>query len=144
MIGVVNTRKALEMARDVGLDLVEVSPNERPPVCKIMDYGKYKYLQKKKAHRSKKKQHVVHLKELRLRPKTEEHDVQIKINHAREFIENGDKVLVKVMFKGREMSHVEIGKEMLTHFAEELEDIAKVEKEATVQHRNMTIILAPQ
>ena len=111
MLGVMPTSKALEAAREAGLDLVEVAPNERPPVCKIIDYGKFKYTQKKKL--SKQKQHQVHVKEIRVRPKTGDHDIEVKVKRAREFLEHKDKVLVNVLFRGRELAHIDEGRRVM-------------------------------
>ena len=111
MLGVMPTSKALEAAREAGMDLVEVAPNERPPVCKIIDYGKFKYTQKKKL--SKQKQHQVHIKEIRVRPKTGDHDIEVKVKRAREFLEHKDKVLVNVLFRGRELAHIDEGRRVM-------------------------------
>ncbi len=111
MLGVMPTSKALEAARESGLDLVEVAPNERPPVCKIIDYGKFKYTQKKKA--SKQKQHQIHIKEIRVRPKTGDHDIDVKVKRAKEFLEHKDKVIVNVLFRGRELAHIDEGRRVM-------------------------------
>lgn len=140
-LGVVSRQEALEKARELGTDLVEVAPQADPPVCRLMNYGKYKYRQKKKTQQ---KQHVSQLKELRLRPKTDVHDLQTKIRQARKFLERKDKVLVNMMFRGRERAHTEIGREILLKFAQELEDIAKIEKGVTLDGRRMGLILAPK
>ncbi|MCI0512923.1 translation initiation factor IF-3 [candidate division KSB1 bacterium] len=139
-VGVVDTVKALELAEHSGLDLVEVSPKANPPVCKIMDYGKYKYELSKKEKIVKKRQQVILVKEIRLRPKIEIHDFDFKVKHARKFIEEGNKVKLTVMFKGREMAHLEFGKELLERFQMELSDVAKVEKSAQLEGRNMILI----
>lgn len=140
-VGVVSKEEAIAKAKSVELDLVEVAPEADPPVCRIMNYGKFKYKQKKKLHQ---KQHVVQLKELRLRPKTGEHDIQTKIRQARKFLENKDRVLINMMFKGRERAHAELGNEILKQIAEALEDIAKVEKDKISDDRRMGIILSPK
>ncbi len=140
-MGVINTSEAIEMARSLDLDLVEISPNASPPVCQIMDYGKYKYQQSKKEKDTKKKQHVVHLKEIRLRPKIEAHDFNFKIDHARKFLEKGNKVKATVLFRGREMAHKEFAKTLLERMANELEDIAKIEREAVMEGRLMIMYL---
>ncbi len=140
-IGVISKEDAIAKARSVELDLVEVAPDADPPVCRIMNYGKFKYKQKKKLHQ---KQHVVQLKELRLRPKTGEHDIQTKIRQARKFLENKDRVLINMMFKGRERAHAELGNEILKQIADALEDIAKVEKDKISDDRRMGIILSPK
>ncbi len=129
------------MSRGKGLDLVEISPDASPPVCKIMDYGKYKYQQSKKEKDTKKKQHVIHVKEIRLRPKIEAHDFNFKVSHARKFIEKGNKVKATVLFRGREMAHKEFAKTLLERMANELEDIAKIEREAVMEGRMMIMFL---
>ena len=133
--------EALERARSLDLDLVEVAPDANPPVCRIMNYGKYKYKQRKRMHH---KQHVVQLKELRLRPKTGEHDIQTKIRQARKFLENKDRVLINMMFKGRERIHAELSDSILKQIAAALEDIAKVEKDRISDDRRLGMILAPK
>lgn len=130
------------MARQSGLDLVEVAPDQRPPVCRIMDYSKFKYEQKKR--QSKTKTHQVHLKEIRLRPKTGEHDVDFKVKQARGFLEDRDKVKVTIMFKGREMAHVDRGRELILGVISSLEDVAKVEKPPSMEGRSMTAVLIPK
>ena len=137
----IDTSEAIEMARDQGLDLVEISPDASPPVCKIMDYGKYKYQQSKKEKDTKKKQHVIHVKEIRLRPKIEAHDFNFKVSHARKFIEKGNKVKATVLFRGREMAHKEFAKTLLERMANELEDIAKIEREPVMEGRMMIMFL---
>src|SRR5437764_3139829 len=133
----------MEMAREANLDLVEVAATERPPVCKIMDFGKFKFLQKQKA-KDKAKSHHQKLKEIRLRPKTGNHDVETKISQARKFLEHKDKVLVYVLFKGREMQHIEEGKRILQSMKEKLLDLAKVEKEPSLEGKRMSMMLAPK
>lgn len=140
-VGVISKEEAIAKARAVELDLVEVAPDATPPVCRILNYGKFKYKQKKKSHQ---KQHVVQLKELRLRPKTGEHDIQTKIRQARKFLENKDRVLFSIMFKGRERAHTELGESILKQISDALEDIAKVEKEKISDERRMGIILSPK
>ena len=140
-VGVISKEEAIAKAKSVESDLVEVAPDASPPVCRIMNYGKFKYKQKKKMHQ---KQHVVQLKELRLRPKTGEHDIQTKIRQARKFLENKDRVLINMMFKGRERAHAELGDEILKQIAAALEDIAKVEKEKISDERRMGMILTPK
>ena len=140
-VGVITKEEAIAKAKSVESDLVEVAPDASPPVCRIMNYGKFKYKQKKKMHQ---KQHVVQLKELRLRPKTGEHDIQTKIRQARKFLENKDRVLINMMFKGRERAHAELGNEILKQIAAALEDIAKVEKEKISDERRMGMILTPK
>ena len=141
-LGIVPTAQALEMAREAQQDLVEVAPQERPPVCKIMDFGKFRYQQ---AHKQKKaKTHQQKLKEIRLRPKTGDHDIETKANQARRFLEHKDKVLVCVLFKGRELQHVEEGKRIITAMLEKLGDLAKIEKPPTMEGKRMSAMLAPK
>ncbi len=142
MLGVMPTGKALEAAREAGQDLVEVAPNERPPVCKIMDFGKFKYSQKKRA--SKQKQHQVQVKEIRVRPKTGDHDIEVKVKRAREFLEHKDKVLVNVLFRGRELAHIDEGRRVMNEVLAALEDVAKVEKNPSMEGKRMTAIVAPR
>lgn len=142
-LGVVGTDRAREMARELGLDLVEISPQAVPPVCRIMDYGKFKYEQKKRTSESKKKQHVIQVKELRLRPRTGDHDIDVRLRQAREFLAAGDKVSVTAVFRGREVTHPEIGMEMLTKFAEDLKDVARVERTGNLEGKRITMILIP-
>jgi translation initiation factor IF-3 len=131
----------LDKARDAGLDLVEIVPNSKPPVCKIIDYGKYKYELSKKDKIIKKRQHVIHVKEIRLSPKIEKHDFNFKTKHARKFIEQGNKVKLNILFRGRQITHLEFGKELIEKFVKELEDIAKLESPPNVEGRNMVAIL---
>jgi translation initiation factor IF-3 len=137
----VPTHDALTRAEAAALDLVEVAPNADPPVCRIMDYGKYKYELSKKEKHSRKKQAVIHVKEIRFRPKIEEHDFDFKIKHARKFLEDGDKVKVTVTFRGREMMHQEFGQEVLKRMIEQLADIAKVERPSHMEGRNLVVYL---
>ena len=132
----------MEMAREAQLDLVEVAANERPPVCKIMDYGKFRYQQSRKGTKSK--PHQQKLKEIRVRPKTGEHDIDVKVNQARKFLEHKDKVLVNVLFRGRELQHIEEGQRIIAHILEKLADLAKVEAAPTMQGKRMTAMLAPK
>ena len=143
MLGVIPTTEALETARNSGMDLVEVAPDERPPVCRIMDFGKFKYEQKRKLTKNN-KQHQVQIKEIRLRPKTETHDIETKAKQARGFLEGKDKVKVTVMFRGRENAHQDRGRDMLTHFIALLDDIAKMEKNPMMEGRNLTALLIPR
>ena len=144
MRGIIPTEEALSLAIEAGMDLVEVSPNDRPPVCRIMDYGKFKYEQKKKQSQNS-KQHHTQMKEIRLRPKTGTHDIEFKVKRARQFLEHRDKVKVNVMFRGRENAHHERGRELLDKVLELLEDIAKVEKPAGMESgRTMSMVLAPK
>ncbi|HHT9120044.1 MAG TPA: translation initiation factor IF-3 [Candidatus Hypogeohydataceae bacterium YC41] len=139
-LGVFTREEALQKAREAELDLVEVAPQAVPPVCRLLNFGKFKYRQRKKTQ----KHHASQLKELRIRPKIDPHDLQTKINQARKFLEKKDKVLVNMVFRGRERVHAALGKEMLMKFAQELEDIAKVEKEVTLDGRKMGLLLAPK
>ena len=141
-LGVIDTADAQAIANRKGLDLVEIAPNQRPPVCKIMDFGKYKYETKKKEQINKKKQHNVQVKEVRVRPKIAEHDIQVKVRKARKFLEDGDKVQVNCLFRGREMAHKEVAHEVLKHVYTCLEDIAKVERDAHMEGRRMVMLLA--
>ena len=145
-IGIVETDRALDRARQAGLDLVEVAPTSDPPVCRIMDYGKWLYEQKRKMRDSRKKSqhHTATLKEIRLRPETDKHDLEIKLNHAREFLEKGHKVQLTMFFRGRQMLHREKGYEMFDHITELMQDLAKVERPSTMAHRRMTILLVPK
>lgn len=129
------------MAEETGLDLVEVSPNSEPPVCKIMDFGKYKYELSKKEKLVRKRQHVIHIKEIRLRPRIEEHDYEFKVKNARKFLDQGNKVKFNVMFRGREMAHQEFGKDLLNRIIDELEDVAKPENTPQLEGRNMVLFL---
>lgn len=143
-VGVINVNDALDRAREAGLDLVEVAPNSSPPVCRIMDYGKWKYEQKKRDHKAKQKQHHVVLKEVRLRPKIEEHDQQVKMKKARGFLEKGSKVQFTMLFRGREMAHLDLAMEIFNVFKEDLSDVAKVELAPKQQGRRMTMVLSPE
>jgi len=143
-IGIVPTSEALKRAEDYGLDLVEVSPNSRPPVCRIMDYGKYKYEASKKDKLAKKKQHVFQLKEMRYRPKIDEHDYQFKTKHVRAFLESGSKVKAFVLYRGREMAHIELGRKILDRLVEDMKDIAVVDSQPKLEGRNMNMVLSPR
>jgi translation initiation factor IF-3 len=142
-LGVLPIDQALARAQELGMDLVEVSPMAKPPVCKIMDYGKFKYLEKKKQNEAKKKQVVVQLKEVKLRPRTEEHDYEVKIKKVREFLAEANKARITVMFRGREMSHKELGQKVLQKVIEELRDVAVIESAPRVEGRQMFMILSP-
>ncbi len=144
MLGVIPTAEAQHMATEAGLDLVEVAPNVRPPVCRIMDYGKFKYEQKKRLTKNS-KQHQMQVKEIRLRPKTGEHDIEFKVKRARGFLEQKDKVKINVIFRGRENAHHDRGREMLDGIGKLLEDIAKIEKPPGMESgRTMSMVLAPR
>ena len=140
-LGVVSIEVALNKARDEGLDLIEVGPNSKPPVCRILDYGKLKYEEKKKLQQSKKKQHVVKVKEIRLRPRIDEHDLLTKLNQGRKFLQDGAKLKITLMFRGREMARVDLGKLVMERVLEELSDVAEVEKDIPLEGRRMSMIL---
>jgi translation initiation factor IF-3 len=142
-LGVVPVDEAMSRARDKGMDLVEVAPNARPPVCRIMDYGRYKYEQAKAEREARRKQHVTQMKEIKMRPNIEEHDFEFKTRHIKRFLADRDKVKVTIMFRGREMAHTENGKEVLDDVVEEIGDLAIVEQQARLEGRNMFLILAP-
>lgn len=136
--------EALARAEDAGLDLVEVSPSANPPVCKIMDYGKYRYKQSKKMHDAKKSQTIVQVKEIKLKPRTEEHDVQVKMKHIRKFLNNNDKVKVSMLFRGREIAFTEIGKKLMESIRNELADDCIVDQEPRLEGRTMVMIFSPK
>ena len=142
-LGAMPLNKAIELAKQEGLDLIEISPNANPPVCKIMDMGKYKYDLQKKATQAKKKQKTVSLKEIKLRPGTETHDYNFKIKNAKKFISKGNKVKFTVKFKGREMQHTDLGKELMDKIIEETKDVAKVESKPKFEGRQMVMIIQP-
>lgn len=143
-IGILATRDAIRLAQEKGFDLVEVSPQARPPVCKIMDYGKYKYELAKKAKDAKKKQRFVQLKEMRFRPKTEEHDYAFKMRHVREFLMQGNKVKVMVVFRGRERSHMEFGEKILEKLKTDLLDVGEAESRARMEGRSLILNFMPK
>jgi len=143
-LGILLTEQALQQAYAQNLDLVEVAPEARPPVCRIMDYGKYRYEQAKKAREAKKKQTVIELKEIKLRPKTEEHDFLFKTKHAERFLKEGNKAKITMMFRGREMIRMDRGKVLLERFVEALKEVGVVEQAPKVEGRNMSLILAPK
>jgi translation initiation factor IF-3 len=143
-VGVVELEEARAMARERELDLVEVAPNARPPVVRIMDYGKYKYRENKKAKEAKKKQHVIQMKEIKLRSKIDVHDLDFKMRHARKFLEKQNKVKVTMVFRGREVVHKELGEEVLRKFFDEVSDLATKEGEIKMEGRNMILILIPK
>ncbi|HMR74881.1 MAG TPA: translation initiation factor IF-3 [Polyangiaceae bacterium] len=143
-LGVIETGAALKRAAEQGLDLVEVNPKTSPPVCKILDFGKYKYEEKKKQREAKRKQTVVEVKEVKLRPKTDDHDLNVKMRAARKFIENGNKVKVTCRFRGREITHPQIAQRQLAFFVENTGDIANVEQSAAMEGRTMALLLAPK
>ena len=140
-LGVLKLDDAIERAKDVGLDLIEVASNVNPPVAKILNYGKLKYEEKKKAQASKKKQHVVKIKEMRVRPRIDDHDLETKVSRCRKFLEDGCKLKVTLMFRGREMSRTDLGVDVLNRVIEMLSDIAEVEKHGELEGRRQTIVL---
>jgi translation initiation factor IF-3 len=144
MVGIVTIRDALLAAEEAGLDLVEVAPNADPPVCKILDYGKYKYEAQKKANEARKKQKIIEVKEIKLRPNIDDNDYEVKMRNARRFIEEGDKVKVTMRFRGREMAHQDLGMNVLVKVRDELDPIAKVEQMPKIEGRQMIMVLAPK
>jgi len=142
-LGILPTDQALARAQEAGLNLVEVNPMAKPPVCKIMDYGRFKYEEKKRANEAKKKQVVVKVKEVKLRPKTEDHDYDTKVRHVREFIEEGNKAKVTIMFRGREITHREQGQRLLDEVFQDVKEIAIIEQAARMEGRQMFMIIAP-
>jgi translation initiation factor IF-3 len=144
MVGVVPTRKALEMAAEVGLDLVEISPNADPPVCKILDYGKFKYAEQKKRAEARKRQKVTEVKEIKMRPNIDKNDYNVKMRAIVRFLEEGDKVKVTMRFRGREMVHQEIGMNVLMRVKTDLEQLAKVEQTPQMEGRQMTMVMSPK
>jgi translation initiation factor IF-3 len=143
-LGIMAAQEAIQLAEEQGLDLVEVAPEARPPVCRIMDYGKYKYQQSKRLQQAKKKQKIISVKEIKLRPKTEEHDYQFKTQHVRRFLQDGHKTKVTVVFRGREMAHTELGRQMLDRVTVDLQDVGSVEQTPRQEGRNMTMVLSPR
>lgn len=141
-LGILLTADALALAIHKQLDLVEIAPNQRPPVCRIMDFGKYKYEEKKKEQASRRKQHQVQIKELRVRPATGEHDLQVKMKQARQFLADGDKVLVCCLFRGRQMAHKEVGEQVVQEVVKLLADVAKVESGLRMEGRRMVLLLS--
>ncbi|MDE0539022.1 MAG: translation initiation factor IF-3 [Rhodospirillales bacterium] len=144
MIGVVPTEEALDRAADAGLDLVEVSPNADPPVCKILDFGKLKYENQKKKAEARKKQKTIDVKEIKMRPGIEEHDYQVKMRSMRRFIDDGDKVKVTLRFRGREMAHQDLGAKVLDRVRDDMDELAKVEQFPQLEGRQMTMVFAPR
>ena len=140
-LGLVPTDRAREMAREAGIDLVEMAATARPPVCRLMDYGKYKYEQRKKIQKAKEKQHKIRVKGIRLRPKTDQHDFETKLGHARRFFDQGNKVQVTLLFRGREMAHIDLGRTLLRRFADELAEVCTVERFPKLEGRRMTMLL---
>jgi translation initiation factor IF-3 len=142
-LGILPVVEALRAAANFELDLVEVSPKSEPPVCRIMDYGKFKYQQSKKAHDAKKKQAVVHIKEVKMRPKTEEHDYQFKLRHIERFLKEGNKTKITIVFRGRELAHPDLGRNMMGRITEESKEWGKVEQPPRFEGRNFTMVLTP-
>ncbi|MFD0916740.1 translation initiation factor IF-3 [Pseudahrensia aquimaris] len=142
--GSVPLERALEMAEEAGLDLVEISPTNRPPICKILDFGKYKYAAQKKAAEARKKQKVIEVKEIKMRPNIDTHDYEVKMRAVRRFFEDGDKVKVTLRFRGREMAHMNLGMDLLKKVKEDTDEIAKVEAEPKLEGRQMMMVLAPK
>jgi translation initiation factor IF-3 len=138
-LGILDTVKALALAESKNLDLVEVAPNAQPPVCRIMDYGKYKYQLSKKEKDSRKKQHVIHIKEIRLRPLIDEHDIGFKMKHAKEFLEAGNHLRIRILFRGRQIVHPELGQQILQRVKHELEDVAKMENAPANEGRSIVV-----
>ena len=144
MLGVMSAREAMLRAYDVGMDLLEISPNAVPPVCKITDFGKYKYEQQKKANEARKKQKIVEIKEIKVRPNIDDHDYEVKMRAAKSFIEEGDKVKVTLRFRGREMAHQDLGAKVLDRIRNELGEAVKVESMPRLENRQMIMVLAPK
>ena len=142
-LGVLPINKAIELAKSEGLDLIEISPNTNPPVCKIMDIGKYKYDQQKKANQAKKKQKIVSLKEIKMRPVTETHDYEFKVKNAKKFISKGDKVKFTIRFKGRELQHSHLGNELMTKIKEDMKEVGKVELQPKFDGKQMIMVIQP-
>jgi translation initiation factor IF-3 len=143
-VGILGIREALAYAQERNLDLVEVSPTSKPPVCRVMDYGKFKYEQNKKQQKARKKQHTSQLKEVKMRPKIDDHDYGFKIEHAREFLEHHDKVKFTVTFRGREMAHTEAGRRLLERAVKDLEEVGQVEIPGRMEGRNMVLLMVPR
>ena len=144
MVGVVSVAEGLRMADQVGLDLVEISPTAKPPVCKILDYGKYRYEAQKKAHDARKKQKVIQIKEIKLRPTIDKHDLDIKLKHILEFLADGDKVRITLRFRGREMDHTDIGMQVIERVQEHLKDQAKVEQLPKMEGKQIVMTVGPR
>lgn len=144
MLGIVDTERALGLANDAGLDLVEVSPNSEPPVCKLLDYGKYKYEAQKKANLARKKQKVIEVKEIKMRPNIDDHDYDVKMRSITRFLGDGDKVKVTLRFRGREMAHQDIGLRVLERVRDDVQNLAKLEQFPKMEGRHMTMVIAPR
>jgi translation initiation factor IF-3 len=143
-LGIMATRDAMRLAEEKQLELVEIAPQAKPPVCRIMDYGKYKYEQSKREKETRKKQRIISVKEVKLRPNIEEHDFEVKAKNAVRFLKDGDKVKVTIMFRGREIVHTNLGQQLLVKMAEQVKDIATVERHPKLEGKNMIMILAPK
>jgi translation initiation factor IF-3 len=143
-LGILPIEEAVALAQERDLDLVEVAPNERPPVCRIMDFGKYKYQQAKRSQEAKKRQKVIQIKEIKMRPKTEEHDYQFKARHAQRFLEEGNKVKVTLLFRGREMDHIALGQRLLDRIITDCKDVSTVEQHPRMEGQTLSLILAPR
>ena len=142
-VGLISPEKALVMAEEAGLDLVEISPNAVPPVCKIMDFGKFKYEQQKKEAEARKKQKVIEIKEIKFRPGTDTHDYEVKMRSVVKFLEGGDKVKITLRFRGREMAHMELGRQLLEQIAEDIKDVGKIENMPKLEGRQMVMMIGP-
>lgn len=143
-LGIMPAREALRIAEERQLDLVEIAPQAKPPVCRIMDFGKYKYEQSKKEKEARKKQKIVELKEVKMRPNIEDHDFFVKVKNAIRFLKEGDKVKANIIFRGREIVHTQLGRQLLVRFAEELKDLCNVERQPKLEGKNMIMILSPK
>ena len=142
-VGVVTPVRAMKLAEDAGLDLVEISPNANPPVCKIMDFGKYKYEQQKRESEARKKQKIIEVKEIKFRPGTDTHDYEVKMRNVYKFLENGDKVKITLRFRGREMAHLNLGRELLERIGDDVQEHGKVENMPKMEGRQMTMMIGP-
>jgi translation initiation factor IF-3 len=143
-LGIMPTRDALKMAEERQLDLVEIAPQAKPPVCRIMDFGKYKYEQSKREKEARKKQRVIELKEIKMRPNIEDHDFYVKVKNAVRFLKDGDKVKATMVFRGREIVHTQLGRQLLVRMAEELKDLCNIERQPKLEGKNMIMILSPK
>ncbi len=140
-LGILPIQEARRKAEELGVDLVEVAPKAKPPVCKVMDYGKFRYQQQKRAHEAKRKQTVIQVKEVKIRPKIDEHDYQFKLNHVKRFLEHGDKAKISVVFRGREIVHRDLGRKLLDRFIEDAKELGEIEMMPKMEGRNMTMVL---
>nr|WP_296628628.1 translation initiation factor IF-3 [Roseovarius sp.] len=142
-VGVVTPQRAMEMAEEAGLDLVEISPSATPPVCKIMDFGKYKYEQQKREAEARKKQHIIEIKEIKFRPGTDTHDYDVKMRSVVKFLQGGDKVKITLRFRGREMAHLDLGRQLLERIAEDIKEVGRVENMPKMEGRQMIMVIGP-